>query len=64
MSAGDVGRRLLEGIMGKIISRRTAMKLVREGKAEIVRDGVVLMEDKRYQIVNRLDAYRVDHYKL
>ena len=50
--------------MGKIISRRTAMKLVREGKAEIVRDGVVLMEDKRYQIVNRLDAYRVDHYKL
>ena len=50
--------------MGKIISKRTAAKLVREGKAEIVRDGVVLMEDKRYQVVNRLDACRVDHYKL
>jgi hypothetical protein len=50
--------------MGKIISKRTAIKLAREGKAEIVRDGVVLHEGERYQIVNRIDVQRTDHYKL
>jgi hypothetical protein len=45
-----------------IISRGYANKLVRDGKATL--SGSTRHDGKRYQIVNRHDIQRVDHYEL
>lgn len=45
-----------------IITRSYANKLVRAGKA--VLDGATTTNGQRYQIVDRLDIQRVDHYPL
>lgn len=44
-----------------IITRNHAMRLVREGKATLVSGGTI-HNGQRYQIVERHDLQRVDHY--
>jgi len=45
-----------------IITREYAKILVRQGKA--IENGATNQDGKRYQIVERLDVRRVDHYPL
>ena len=45
-----------------IITREYVKRLVRQGKA--IENGATNQDGKRYQIVERLDVRRVDHYPL
>ncbi len=58
MSVGD----LIRGMDEMIISKSHALQLINEGKAQA--SGVTTHDGHRYQIVNRYDVQRVDHYRL
>jgi hypothetical protein len=43
-----------------IITRKYALRLVKQGRANV--DGDVIHEGKRYAIITRYDLQRTDHY--
>jgi hypothetical protein len=47
-----------------IITKAHAQRLIKAGKARTIAGDIATHDGKRYQIVDRLDLQRVDHYEV